>query len=143
MSWGYRIMLLFTGFAALMITLVYKATHTKYELVSKDYYADELRYQEKIDGMNNASVAGNLTVTNDTKYIRVQLPASITQQPDSANAWFYCKTNASHDVRMNVVFVNGSLAVDRTKLFNEQYEFRLQFVAGKKRYHYTQYIDLR
>jgi len=49
MNWGNKLVLVFIVFGAFIGYLVYQAVNTKYDLVSKDYYKDELRYQEKID----------------------------------------------------------------------------------------------
>lgn len=142
MNWGYRLTLLFAGFAALIMTLVYKATHTKYELVSKDYYSDELRYQEKIDGRNNAAQAGAITLVTNGRFIEIALPQSL-QQPDSASVWLYCPTNASHDRRIPLHFLNGSASIDKTQLAADNYELRLQLTVSRQPYYYTQPLDLR
>ena len=55
MNWGKGLIGVFCLFALGMGTLAYKASSTKLDLVSNEYYKDELRYQDKIDGMNNAS----------------------------------------------------------------------------------------
>jgi hypothetical protein len=41
--------MLYLGFVALILTLVFTCVGEKVELESKDYYARELRYQEQLD----------------------------------------------------------------------------------------------
>ena len=55
MNWGRSLILVFIVFAAFMGYLVYRASGTHFDLVSKEYYKDELRYQDKIDGFRNAA----------------------------------------------------------------------------------------
>ncbi|MFZ8343681.1 FixH family protein, partial [Staphylococcus aureus] len=55
MNWGYKLLLAFISFALIIGILVYKSINTKYDLVSTEYYKDELRYQDKIDGSGNAA----------------------------------------------------------------------------------------
>jgi hypothetical protein len=55
MSWSYRITILYLGFVGIIITLVTISSRHKEELVSKDYYARELKYQEHIDALANES----------------------------------------------------------------------------------------
>ena len=74
-NWGHKIILVFVVFVSLIATLVYKSVHTNFELVTKEYYKDELVYQRVIDGTHNANrLAGVTTVTSDQQYVNVQLP---------------------------------------------------------------------
>lgn len=143
MNWGYRLTFLFVGFAAMMITLVYKATHTRYELVSKDYYSEELRYQEKIDGMNNANAVGDLILAQTDHIIELTLPAALHQNADSASAWFYCKTNAASDRKLKIVFEEGTAVIYVADFARDNYELKLQLTAGNKPYYYTKPVDLK
>jgi hypothetical protein len=143
MNWGYKLTLVFIAFAAMIGTLVYKATHTRFELVSKDYYNEELRYQEKIDGMNNAGKAGELGLVQYEHSIELQLPASLLNKADSVQAWFYCKSNANADRKMLIAFTNGNATVAMDGFAKTDYELKLQFNADHKPYYYTKTIDLR
>src|SRR6476469_1466632 len=106
MNWGNRLVLVFAGFAALIGTMVYKAVHTKFDLVSKDYYSDELKFQEKIDGNNNALTAGKLDIAATSGKVLIKLPASLATDVITADAWFYCKTNAAFDRRQQITITN-------------------------------------
>ena len=55
MSWGIRITVLYLGFMALILTLVFTCMGNKSELESKDYYARELKFQDQLDATNNAN----------------------------------------------------------------------------------------
>ena len=56
MNWGHKLMIVFIAFAAMMSYLAYRAFKTEFELVDKDYYKNELKYQEVIDGTNSVVV---------------------------------------------------------------------------------------
>jgi hypothetical protein len=53
-SWGIKIAMLYCGFVALIIIMVSMAMNQKIDLVSKDYYEQELNYQKKIDKTNRS-----------------------------------------------------------------------------------------
>jgi hypothetical protein len=55
MSWGKGIVLAFIGFAAFIGVLVTVCVKQDVNLVSKDYYKEELNYQQQIDAMKNAA----------------------------------------------------------------------------------------
>ncbi|MEY3676502.1 MAG: hypothetical protein RJB67_992, partial [Bacteroidota bacterium] len=90
MSWGNKLIIVFVVFAALMATLVYKATQTKFELVSKDYYQDELRYQDKIDGAANAALEAPLLVRLKDGSVFLEFPELQKKSSITGEAWFYC-----------------------------------------------------
>ena len=52
MNWGYKILLVYVVFVAGIMFLVFKSSSQKMDLVTTDYYAKELKYQQKIDAMN-------------------------------------------------------------------------------------------
>jgi hypothetical protein len=53
MNFGVKITALYLGFVALILTLVFMSFGQKVELVSKDYYAQEIAFQDKINSINN------------------------------------------------------------------------------------------
>jgi hypothetical protein len=48
-NWGMKITLLYVAFVMLILIMVSMAMNQKVDLVSKDYYEQELHYQDKID----------------------------------------------------------------------------------------------
>jgi hypothetical protein len=55
MSWGKWIIVAFALFAGFIATLVVVCMNQDVSLVSKDYYTDELNFQEQIARMNNVN----------------------------------------------------------------------------------------
>jgi hypothetical protein len=143
MSWGNKLVIVFVAFAALMGILVYKAVNTKFELVTKDYYKDELRYQDKIDGAANASAAGNITLVQDGSTISLSLPSSLSNTLVEGEAWFYCKTKAVNDQRISIRTENGKYIFNLSNFAKDSYELKLQFTSGDKKYYYTELISIK
>ena len=54
MNWGNKLLILLL-FLERMFYLVYRSVNTNFELVEKDYYKSEFRYQQVIDGTNRAN----------------------------------------------------------------------------------------
>jgi hypothetical protein len=53
MNWGHKITIVFIAFAAMMIYMVVRSFQANVDLVSEDYYLQELNYQEQIDKKQN------------------------------------------------------------------------------------------
>lgn len=136
MNWGNKLILVFIGFAGLMTTLVYKAVNTRFELVSKEYYQDELRYQDKIDGRANVANIGMITVTATNENLVLQMPKEMNGLTVKGEIWFYCKTAAAKDLRLPLnVDAEGKQIIARDKLVADKYLMKLSWEAADKKYY--------
>lgn len=142
MSWGNKLVVVFVAFVGLIATLVYSAMNTKFELVTKDYYKEELRYQEKIDGAANAASAGQLQLQQDAATITLQLPASLSEGLAEGEAWFYCKTDAKKDRRLPVRIEEGRYSFDKDSFAKANYELKLQLLVKGQPYYYKEFITV-
>jgi len=136
MSWGNKLIIVFIVFAALMATLVYKATQTKFELVSKDYYQDELRYQDKIDGAANAALGAPLAIKLEDGFIIIQFPDEQKKLKISGEAWFYCSVDASKDKRIALrLDSTGSQLIESKRFQKGNYIVKISYEAAGKKYY--------
>lgn len=78
MNWGKGIVLTFVAFAIFIGVLVTVCARQNISLVSKEYYAEELNYQQQIDELNNAALLKDkpLIAVHD-KRIDVRFPSKI------------------------------------------------------------------
>jgi hypothetical protein len=143
MSWGNKLVIVFVVFVALMAILVYKAVNTKFELVTKDYYKEELRYQDKIDGAANARTAGSIMLKQDASTITLQLPTSLQTSISEGEAWFYCKTDAAKDQRLPIKIEDGIYSFDKSVFAKSTYELKLQLTNNSKQYYYKEFITVQ
>ncbi len=136
MNWGNKLVLVFVGFAALIGTLVYKSMNTKFELVSKDYYDDELRYQDKIDGRSNAAKISGVSVAENTDAVIITLPAEQQGHNITGEAWFYCSSNASSDRKIALTTaVHNQLVVFKKDLVKTNYRLKLSWQDSTAQYY--------
>jgi len=54
-NWGVGVFVLYGLFVLLILGLVFKSFQTKVDLVTEDYYQQELKYQDKIDQKRNVA----------------------------------------------------------------------------------------
>ena len=136
MSWGNKLVVVFLVFAGLMFTLVYKAVNTKYELVSKDYYKEELRYQDKIDGVNNANKLSSISVTQDDNQLILDLPKEIKGIKTEGEIWLYCSNDAGKDRKIPLqVDEAGRQLIMKNTLAKGNYQLKLNWKAGGSNYY--------
>jgi hypothetical protein len=103
MNWGNKLLLTFILFGAGMTYLVYRSVSTNYELVEKDYYNQELRYQQVIDGSRLANqLSAPVRIEQTTEGIMLELPEEMKNKTISGNIWFYCAYDQNKDKKFSL-----------------------------------------
>ena len=144
MSWGNKLIIVFIVFAALMATLVYKATQAKFELVSKDYYQDELRYQDKIDGAANAALEAPISIQVNDEIISIEFPDAQKNANITGEAWFYCSVDATKDKRFVLsVDSTGIQRIERKGLQKGDYQVKISYEINQKKYYVAHQLHLQ
>ncbi len=143
-NWGHKLTMVFIAFGALMITLVYKSMNTHFDLVTKEYYKDELAYQGVIDGMNNANkLSENVKVELNAEDVQIRIPET-NGKPASGKIWFYCITDASKDRKFSMLTdENGNQSVNRSMLQPGNYTVKLEWVNDGLNYYAEQRIKIK
>lgn len=97
MNWGYRILALYLGFVALIVVLVVLCVRqTDIHLVSKEYYRDELAYQQRIEALQ-AAPEGAVQLRQRAGQIELQL-AHTLGVPVEGQVTFFRPSDARKDV---------------------------------------------
>jgi hypothetical protein len=103
MNWGNKLLLTFIVFGIGMFYLVYRSMSTHYELVEKDYYNQELRYQQKIDATSRTNALQSAVVLEQTEQgVHVQLPLEMKNKTLNGDIWFYCAYDAGKDKKISL-----------------------------------------
>jgi hypothetical protein len=143
MNWGNKLILVFVVFAALIATLVYKAVNTKFDLVSKDYYTEELRYQDKIDGIKNANAISAVTIQQNADALEITLPAEMKGKTISGELWLYCPTDAGKDRKIKIdANADAILRIPKNKLVKGNFTARLNWEAEKEKYYTEKALNI-
>lgn len=101
MNWGNKLLVAFLVFGGLMAYLVYRSLNTNFELVEKDYYKSELKYQQVIDGSKRVSdLNTSLLLKQTEKNVVLELPAELKNKESVGDVWFYCAYDEKKDKRV-------------------------------------------
>lgn len=115
MNWGNKLLVTFLVFGAGMTFLVYRSVKTNYELVEKDYYKQELAYQQVIDGSARANALSPATLQQDESGITLRLPAEMKNKTLTGKVHFYC----AYDEQKDKVFGLNTTA-EATQVFSSK-----------------------
>ncbi len=103
MSWGNKLLLTFIVFIAGMVFLVWRSVRTEFELVEKDYYKQELSYQQVINSTREAGkLSAPVTVTQSAEGLQIVLPEEMKGKAITGEAWFYCAYDKKKDRKLPI-----------------------------------------
>ena len=133
MNWGKSIILAFIGFAIFIGVLVTVCVKQEVTLVSKDYYNEELNYQQQIDELKNAALLESKpAIAINAKHVRV-----------SGISRGELKLFRPSDARFDATFVIDSLnSFDLSKFPAGRYNASLRWESGGKNYLIKEPINL-
>lgn len=137
MNWGNKLLVTFIVFGTGMGVLVYKSMNTTYELVEKDYYKKELRYQEVIDGSNRANaLSASASLKQTDSGIVLQFPEEMKNQPVTGSVLFYCAYNQKQDKNFELkVNQDGSQVFNNTQITPGNYTVKIGWSSNGKDYY--------
>lgn len=137
MSWGLRITILYLGFVALIVTLVVVSANQSIELESKDYYAQELQYQQKIDALNNTNnLTSSVSHVVNTNDVLISFPKEQVANGIKGDILFFCQYDSKKDKRVEIaVNANGEQLIPFSLLSPGKYTMKISWnVLGKDFY---------
>ena len=128
---GFGLMLLMMG------VLVYASIRQDIPLVSKQYYEQELVYEQKMEAGSNAAVYSQaFQVQVSGNELVLSLPSELTQQMEDGIAWFYCPSSERMDRKLKLeASANGQYLFNRHQLPGKGYLLKLSFSTNGKQYY--------
>jgi hypothetical protein len=137
MNWGNKLLLTFIVFGTGMGYLVYRAVGTDFELVEKDYYKKELRYQQVIDGTNRANTLSTAIELKQTeKEISLEFPKEMVGSDIKGTAWFYCAYDSKKDRKLPLELnTEGFQLFEIGKFSPGTYNVKIDWTANGKNYY--------
>jgi hypothetical protein len=136
-SWGYKITILYVGFVGLIVCMVSMAMRQKVDLVSKDYYDQELKFQDKINKSNAANaLAEPLTWEVRQGSILFRFPSQFAGKKISGNVYFFRPSDANMDKTISLP-ISTSLEKDIStrQLARGLYKIQVDWEVDKEAYY--------
>ena len=99
-SWPVGIAIIYISFVLLLIAFVIFSSFQQVDLVTDDYYAEELKYQQQINRMNRAqslSEPVNWTYNNKDNSLLLKFHAEIDPHKVKGNILFFRPSDAKQD----------------------------------------------
>lgn len=136
MNWSTRIVLLYSGFVVMMLALVFGASSQDFHLVTEDYYAEELDYQQKIYATQNAkALVSPLLIEQEmaNKEIFLTFPSIHTEIVGEVS--FYKPDNAKEDKTVVLKPISGKQTLSLAGMRQGRWMMKVQWESGGKMFY--------
>jgi len=140
-TWGDKIAGAYLLFVIGIVFLVFKANNEKFDLVTKDYYGEELKYQQVIDQSANAnalSMQVKEEIINNELVIR--FPDEMKGKQIDGDFYLYYPANATRDYRKTFSINSVEMKQPLPTGMSGMYELKLSWLADGKKYYYEKKI---
>ena len=143
MNWGYKILFVYLAFVVGILFLVFKVSGEKDDLVTADYYAQELKYQQRIDATNRGN-ALSAEVQEEVLGNRITLhfPKEFLNRKISGKALLYCPADENKDVNLNFSTSDGEAYLNIPNGRKGFFELQLNWEADSVTYYSVKKITL-
>ena len=120
--------------------MVYRCMQTPVDLVTKEYYKDELIYQDVIDAKKHAaSLAGSVDLRQGSEGLILTLPLEMQHHTVNGSVQFYCPNDVKRDRHFDLkVDTAASQRIDPGVVLPGHYTLRVKWISGG-----VQYLDER
>ncbi|HEV8270455.1 MAG TPA: FixH family protein [Chitinophagaceae bacterium] len=137
LSWGYKITFVYIAFVVGMGFLVFKASSQKFDLVTKDYYDQELKYQQVIDQAANSSrLSAPVTVERDEGELKISFPDEMKNRKKMVDFYLYYAADAKKDFRKSFELNENETVQALPVGMKGMYELKLSWEAEGVKYYF-------
>ncbi|MBW2962072.1 FixH family protein [Mesonia aestuariivivens] len=144
-NWGTGILIAIVCFISfIMFFIVRMSTDKKFDhdLVTEEYYKQELAFQDEINAkQNSANLVNNIHVNVDEQGIKIVFPAEKKNIEGTVN--FYRPSSKKLDVEIPITLENQQMFVAAKTLVEGKYILSVNWTSGGESYLYTEDLQIR
>lgn len=142
-NWGHKIVLVYLLFVGGIVFLAVMSSRQKFDLVQKDYYGAELKYQQVIDASSRAQQQiGGIQITVKEKSIYIQLPEAFKGKKTEGVAYLYFAADEQKDIKQNFTSIDASVILPLNAKMKGNYTLKLDVMEAGVSYYFEQKIFL-
>ncbi len=144
MNWGTKIIIVYILFVIGIMFLIFKSSNQNIDLVTPDYYAKELVYQNTIEARNRTnSLSEKIKVNQLDSFIVIQLPTEMSTSNVKASITLYCPSDKQKDVHFNQSTRNAMIHLPISTVSKGYYELQIDWNTNGQRYYYEDKLIIK
>ena len=137
-NWGTGIVLAFIGFISFILFFVVRMStdnRANHDLVTEDYYRQELAYQKEIDAQNNATKDINkLQVRRSPNGLEIIFPEKVNPREIEGTVSLYRPSNKQLDFDLPISLSNNHLLIPDNRLLDGRWDIKVRWEYNDTEY---------
>ncbi|WP_299526775.1 FixH family protein [uncultured Lutibacter sp.] len=133
-SWPAGIVIALASFMIFILSFLYKAVFMPeygHNLVSEDYYKDELNYQQEIDKLNNAAeLKQNIIWKKVDLGLLISFPSEFEASKIKGTIAFQRLSNDKIDFLLPIELVTNDLLIPNEKLVEGRWNVKIEWTVN-------------
>jgi hypothetical protein len=143
-NWGTGIVLAFIGFIAfIMYFVINMNVNDKYnhDLVTEEYYKEELEYQNDIDKLNNAKILEeNISYSRTVEGLVIEFPKNLEVEKITGKVFLYRPSNKQLDFETQISLSKLHLLIPDKRLVDGRWNIKIDWQYNGKSYLFKESI---
>lgn len=144
LNWGTGIVIAFIGFISFIMYFVINMNTDKkldHDLVTEDYYKQELKYQNDIDKEKNAkTLSANLKWRKTEEGMLISFPKNLEPSNISGKVFLYRPSNKQLDFETTISLSNHNLLIPDKRLLDGRWNIKIDWNYKGNNYLYKEEI---
>ena len=144
LNWGTGIVIAFIGFISFIMYFVINMNTDKkldHDLVTEDYYKQELKYQNDIDKEKNAkTLSANLKWEKTERGMLISFPENLEPSNISGKVFLYRPSNKQLDFETTISLSNHNLLIPDKRLLDGRWNIKIDWNYKGNNYLYKEEI---
>ncbi|TCK68871.1 FixH protein [Winogradskyella wandonensis] len=144
-NWGTAIVIAFIGFIAfIMYFVISMSTDSKYnhDLVTDDYYQQELKYQNDINKVENAKkLSENITWKKTEDGILLAFPKDLDITSIKGKVFLYRPSNKQLDFEIPISLSNHNLLIPDNRLLDGRWNIKIDWTYKDEAFMYKDQLS--
>jgi hypothetical protein len=141
MNWGTKILIVYVAFVLGIVFMVFKSSTQNTDLVTTDYYAKELKYQDKIDEIKRTTaLSAPVEYSIGANALIISFPKDFAGKKLIGEAVLYCPSDEKKDIKKSFSLVDEVLQITIPAGSKGLYELHLSWQDGGVTYYFEKKI---
>jgi len=142
-NWGYKIAAFYLLFVAGMAYMVIRSSMQQVDLVTADYYGEEIRYQDRINDTRNAeALSAPVQVSVEPGMITLRFPEEMRGKKIEGTVQLYCPSDKNKDLVHSIRSEDNTVRIPLPTLNKGFHQLKLNWKTGGVGYYFEKNLNL-
>ncbi|SFU33331.1 hypothetical protein SAMN05216480_101804 [Pustulibacterium marinum] len=131
LNWGFGVVVAFVAFISFIMYFIVNMTTNKkydYDLVTEDYYKEELAYQKEINKEKVTNMLGmQVLAEKTTDGLKIQFPPLLNPKEISGTMFLYRPSDKQQDFEIPISLSDSHLLIPNNRLKDGRWNIQIEW----------------